>query len=123
MWKFERQFRKDNTQTKGETDKYFDLDNYKDWLEAKLQETIEIKNLYRASYGGENRIMFILARSLDEAIILANATIIDETFGLEFYDEENDKEYLPFIFDKESVIELDLKQSSQIIVDLTADSF
>jgi hypothetical protein len=36
MWKFEEQFRKDNPQTIGETDKHFDLNNYKDWLEMKL---------------------------------------------------------------------------------------
>lgn len=41
MWKFEEQFRKENPQTIGETDKCFDLENYKDWLESKLEGTIE----------------------------------------------------------------------------------
>jgi hypothetical protein len=36
MYQFEHQFRKENPQTIGETDSHFDLDNYKDWLEAKL---------------------------------------------------------------------------------------
>ena len=38
MYKFEQQFRKDNPETIGETDQYFDLDNYKDWLEEKLEK-------------------------------------------------------------------------------------
>ena len=36
MYKYEEQFRAENPQTIGETDKSFDLDNYKDWLEKKL---------------------------------------------------------------------------------------
>lgn len=36
-FKFEKQFRAENPQTVGETDKHFDLDNYKDWLESKLE--------------------------------------------------------------------------------------
>jgi hypothetical protein len=41
MYKYEKEFRKENPQTIGETDKHFDLDNYKDWLEKKLEGTIE----------------------------------------------------------------------------------
>ena len=41
MYKFEKQFRLENPQTIGETDKHFDLDNYKDWLELKLIKFIE----------------------------------------------------------------------------------
>ena len=37
MYKFEEQFRKECPQTIGETDQHFDLDNYRDWLEEKLQ--------------------------------------------------------------------------------------
>lgn len=37
-WKFEEEFRRDKPETVGETDSHFDLDNYKDWLEAKLTE-------------------------------------------------------------------------------------
>lgn len=37
-WQYEQEFRLDNPQTVGETDSYFDLDNYKDWLENKLTE-------------------------------------------------------------------------------------
>ena len=36
-YKFEMEFRQDFPETKGETDSYFDLDNYKDWLENKLE--------------------------------------------------------------------------------------
>lgn len=34
MWKFkfEKEFRRDNPQTIEETDKYFNLDNYKEWI-------------------------------------------------------------------------------------------
>ena len=41
MWKFEKEFRKEKPETIGETDKRFDLDNYKDWLESKLSLTID----------------------------------------------------------------------------------
>ena len=36
MYKYEEQFRAENPQTIGETDQQFDLSNYKDWLEKKL---------------------------------------------------------------------------------------
>lgn len=35
---FEEEFRLDHPETVGETDSHFDLDNYKDWLEAQLIE-------------------------------------------------------------------------------------
>ena len=41
-WKFEENFRKDHPETIGETDSHFDLDNYKDWLELKLTEALEM---------------------------------------------------------------------------------
>lgn len=44
MWKFEKQFRESEPQTIGETDKHFDLDNYKDWLETKINEQAEMIN-------------------------------------------------------------------------------
>lgn len=37
MWKYEQEFRIDKPETVGETDKHFDLDNYKDWLEEQIQ--------------------------------------------------------------------------------------
>ena len=36
MWKYELEYRIDKPETEGETDKHFDLDNYKDWLEEQL---------------------------------------------------------------------------------------
>ena len=36
---FEQEFRLDKPETIGETDKIFDLYNYKDWLELKLTES------------------------------------------------------------------------------------
>lgn len=41
MFKFEKEFRLENPQTVGETDSHFDLDNYKDWLEDKLEKTVD----------------------------------------------------------------------------------
>ena len=38
MWKYELEYRIDKPKTEGETDKHFDLDNYKDWLEEQLTE-------------------------------------------------------------------------------------
>lgn len=39
MCKFENEFRKEKPETIGETDKYFDLDNYTEWLESKLKKS------------------------------------------------------------------------------------
>lgn len=36
MWEYELEYRIDKPETEGETDKHFDLDNYKDWLEEQL---------------------------------------------------------------------------------------
>lgn len=41
-FKYEKQFRKENPQTIGEVDAIFDLDNYKDWLEEKIEDCTEI---------------------------------------------------------------------------------
>ena len=38
MYKYEKEFREENPQTINETDKHFDLDNYKDWLELKIEK-------------------------------------------------------------------------------------
>lgn len=43
---FEEEFRLDNPETVGETDSHFDLDNYKDWLEAQLIEARKQLALY-----------------------------------------------------------------------------
>ena len=39
-FKFEKQFRDENPQTVGETDGYFDLGNYNEWLENKAEELL-----------------------------------------------------------------------------------
>ena len=41
MYKYEKEFREENPQTIGETDRQYDLSNYKDWLERKLEDTIK----------------------------------------------------------------------------------
>ena len=43
---FEEEFRLDHPEMVGETDRHFDLDNYKDWLEAQLIETRKQLALY-----------------------------------------------------------------------------
>jgi hypothetical protein len=44
---YEEQFRAENPQTMGEIDQQFNLDNYKDWLEKKL-DAITSRNRYNA---------------------------------------------------------------------------
>jgi len=48
-WKFEKEFRLDKPETIGETDRHFDLDNYKDWLEYQLAEARKQLNLFAVS--------------------------------------------------------------------------
>ena len=43
---FEEEFRLDHPETVGETDRHFDLNNYKDWLEAQLIEARKQLALY-----------------------------------------------------------------------------
>jgi hypothetical protein len=43
---FEEEFRLDRPETVGETDRHFDLDNYKEWLEAQLIEARKQLALY-----------------------------------------------------------------------------
>ena len=40
MKKYEKQFRKYNPQTIGETDQYFDLETYKLWLESTIERLV-----------------------------------------------------------------------------------
>lgn len=55
MKKYEKQFRKEKPETIGETDQHFDLDNYKDWLESKLDEAYKLLNeLEREGYDFSN---------------------------------------------------------------------
>jgi hypothetical protein len=52
MWKYEQEFRIDKPETVGETDKHFDLDNYKDWLEEQLtdcRKQLSIQRVVRQS--------------------------------------------------------------------------
>ena len=46
--KYEKQFRKDNPQTIGETDYAFDLNNYKDWLDEQHSQLLKQNNEMRA---------------------------------------------------------------------------
>jgi len=45
MYKYEKEFREENPQTINETDKHFDLDNYKDWLETKIEKDADYCSL------------------------------------------------------------------------------
>lgn len=40
MYQFEKQFRLEKPETIGEEDSVFDLENYKDWLEQKLIQSV-----------------------------------------------------------------------------------
>lgn len=42
MWKYEKQFRAEKPETINESDRHFDLDNYKDWLEEKLSNLVDL---------------------------------------------------------------------------------
>ena len=53
---FEEEFRLDHPETVGETDRHFDLDNYKDWLEAQLIESRKQLALYNVSERSEQLI-------------------------------------------------------------------
>lgn len=48
-WKFGEEFRLDKPETIGETDRHFDLDNYKDWLEFQLAEARKQLSLFAVS--------------------------------------------------------------------------
>lgn len=52
-WKFEEEFRLDKPETIGETDRHFDLDNYKDWLEFQLAEARKQLSLFAVSRRSE----------------------------------------------------------------------
>ena len=52
-WKFEEEFRLDKPETIGETDRHFDLDNYKDWLEYQLAEARKQLSLFAVSQRSE----------------------------------------------------------------------
>lgn len=69
-----------------------------------------MKKLFRAAYGDESRVMFIVADNLDEAIKLANEREIGFTDEYEIRNE--------FEFDEESVFEIDLNIQSQVIDDI-----
>ena len=67
------------------------------------------KKLFRAAYGDDSRIMFILADNLQEAIKMANERELDG-------DDDSD-DY--FHFDSETVFEVNLTSTeSEIIEDL-----
>jgi hypothetical protein len=72
MWKFEEQFRKDNPQTIGETDKHFDLDNYKYWLENKLDaiDTLPLQTKLEMFYD------FLFERGMSKQISVGIDTIV-----------------------------------------------
>jgi hypothetical protein len=53
---FEEEFRLDHPETVGETDRDFDLDNYKDWLEAQLIEARKQLALYNVSERSEHLV-------------------------------------------------------------------
>ena len=84
MWKFEEQFRKDNPQTIGETDKHFDLDNYKDWLEKKVSQVepevmLKLADILQILDDEEYTVSVHSNDTIDDKISesIANTAIID----------------------------------------------
>ena len=61
---FEEEFRLDHPETVGETDRHFDLDNYKDWLEAQLIEVR--KQLALCNVSGRSEQLAAFAEYCDE---------------------------------------------------------
>lgn len=56
---FEEEFRLDHPETVGETDRHYDLDNYKDWLEAQLIEARKRLALYDVAGQSEQLKAFV----------------------------------------------------------------
>lgn len=56
---FEEEFRLDHPETVGETDRHFDIDNYKDWLEAQLTEARKQLALYNVVGQSEQLKAFV----------------------------------------------------------------
>jgi len=50
MWKYDKEFRTAHPETIGETDKQFDLDNYKDWLEQQVEKLFAIPVVNNSSF-------------------------------------------------------------------------
>ena len=69
---FEEEFRLDHPETVGETDRHFDLDNYKDWLEAQLIEAR--KQLALCNVSGRSEQLLAYTEWLKKQGLL-NATI------------------------------------------------
>lgn len=63
---FEEEFRLDHPETVGETDSNFDLDNYKDWLEAQLIEARKQLALYNVVRRSEQLPCYHCGRPLKE---------------------------------------------------------
>ena len=78
-FKFEKQFRAENPQTIGETDKQYDLDNYKEWLESKVDflvcEFDKIANAPLPYNNHENNVFIAESRRIaNNAVSFYNAT-------------------------------------------------
>lgn len=72
---FEEEFRLDHPETVGETDRHFDLDNYKDWLEAQLIEArkqLALYNVMPRSLTAENGAKALLMGEFFEEIEVRN---------------------------------------------------
>lgn len=62
---FEEEFRLDHPETVGETDIQFDLENYKDWLEAQLIEARKQLALYNV-VGRSELLKGVLSAIIEE---------------------------------------------------------
>ena len=73
MWKYEQEFRIDKPETVGETDKHFDLDNYKDWLEEQLTDCRKQLSIQRV-VGRSEQLHKLLQYLSDEDELVGNRT-------------------------------------------------
>lgn len=73
---FEEEFRLDHPETVGETDRHFDLDNYKDWLEVQLLEARKQLALYNV-VGRSEQLMAFAEYCNDEHGLFIPSWMID----------------------------------------------
>jgi len=75
-WKFEEEFRLDKPETIRETDRHFDLYNYKDWLEFQLAEARKQLSLFAVS--GRSELLLAFGKFMDADCDLLGSGYIEE---------------------------------------------
>jgi hypothetical protein len=77
-FKYEKQFRKEKPETVGESDAIFDLDNYREWLEDKIEVSHEllesVVELQEQNYGNGSATHIALVHKSVEIKEFLNTT-------------------------------------------------